>query len=378
MSELEPLIVCLALILICAGAVTFRKRIEWMSKTFTDSLTEREGALPLVITLIIALTSGVVMDVNAQKLDRQQRKERMDSVLTARYYSIPYDTNYVVRPDGKLTLKVRLNQTGNSFHVKGAVNGIPAKADLKTSHKNTVSIGASYRGISTALALNPGKLSGAYKDYEFNLNYYSSSISLDFSYQRSTTLAGDVYRNNVLERLVSGDLTLKVVNLAGYYSINHRRFSYPAAFTQTYIQRRSAGSWLVGISYQGGSIETSRSLKEKNPDAPEVNIELGHIGIGGGYGQNWVFGKKWLLHFSMLPTVVVYNRNNFILNGERKEAKHIRFNMIFNERAAVVRNFSSRYFAGLTFVMNNSVFDDDSVIVNQNKWRARAIFGLRL
>lgn len=48
----------------------------------------------------------------------------------------------------------------------------------------------------------------------------------------------------------------------------------------------------------------------------------------------------------------------------------MRFNMIFNERAAIVHNFSSRYFAGVTLAMNNSVFDDDVVVVNQNKWRA--------
>lgn len=43
---------------------------------------------------------------------------------------------------------------------------------------------------------------------------------------------------------------MQVLNLTGYYTFNHRRFSYPAAFTQSYIQRRSAGSWLAGISYQ--------------------------------------------------------------------------------------------------------------------------------
>ena len=80
----------------------------------------------------------------------------------------------------------------------------------------------------------------------------------------------------------------------------------------------------------------------------------------------------------MLPTVVVYNRNKFTVNGERKEAKRMRFNMIFNERAAIVYNFSPRYFASATLVMNNSVFDDDVVVVNQNKWRARASIGLRL
>ena len=309
----------------------------------------------------------------------QQVRAHVDSVLTARYYRIPYDTNYVVRPEGKLTLKVRLNQTGNDFHEKGTVNGIYSKADLKTSHKTTMSIGASYRGISASMSINPAKMSGAYKDYEFNLNYYSSRISLDFSYQRSETLAGDVDRENRgVQTMESGDLMLKVINLAGYYTFNHRRFSFPAAFNQSYIQRRSAGSWLAGISYQGGSIETTDELKKRNSNAPDVTIDVGHIGIGGGYGYNWVLGKRWLLHFSMLPTVVVYNRNKMTVNGADKEAQHMRFNMIFNERAAVVYHFSPRYFAGATLVMNNSVFDDDAVVVNQNKWRARVSVGMRL
>ena len=321
-----------------------------------------------------------VSEVGAQKLNQAQRRERIDSVLSARYYRSPYDTNYVVRPEGKLTLKVRFNQTGNTFHSKGTINGIYSKADLKTSHKTTVSIGASYRGISAALAINPAKLSGAYKDYELNLNYFSSRLSLDFSYQRSETLAGDIERDNHLEQLETGDASLKIVNLAGYYTFNHRHFSYPAAFTQSYIQRRSAGSWLAGISYQGGSIKTSDQLKARKPDAADMSIEIGHIGIGGGYGYNWVLGKKkeWLLHFSMLPTVVVYNRNKITINGVRKEAEHMRVNMLFNERVAIIYNFSPRYFAGTTAVLNNSVFKDDNVTINQNKWRVRAFFGMRL
>ena len=309
----------------------------------------------------------------------QQLKAKVDSVLSSRYYKTPYDTNYVVRPEGTVTLKLRLNQTGNDFHAKGTVNDIYSKADLSTSHKTTISIAASYRGLSAAVALNPAKMSGTYKDYEFNLNYYSSRISLDFSYQRSESLTGDVYREDRGEQpMESGDLTLKVVNFAGYYAFNHRHFSYPAAFNQSYIQRRSAGSWLAGISYQGGIIETRDELKARNPNAPTVSIDVGHVGIGGGYAYNWVLGQKWLIHFSLLPTFVVYNRNKMTVNGERKEAQHMRFNMIFNERAAIVYNFSPRYFAGATLVMNNSVFDDDVVVIKQNKWRARAFIGLRL
>jgi hypothetical protein len=336
--------------------------------------------------LLIILFPAVTSVANAQSdapgdtiIPKESIWKRISDKLGARYFNSKYDPAYVIRPEVKgLTLKVRMNQTGNTFHAKGTINGIYSKTDLSTSHKTTFSLAASYRGIGAAVAINPAKWSGAYKDYELNLNYYGSRLSLDLSYQRSESLSGDFYGDRGDRRLESGEATLKVLNLVGYYTFNHRHFSYPAAFTQSYIQRRSAGSWLLGISYQGGSIKTNDEvLKQRAPDAPEMTIEFGHIGLGGGYGYNLVLGRKWLLHASILPTVVVYNRNKMILNGENKEAKNIRFNMIFNERLAVVYNFSMRYFAGATLVMNNSVFDDKYVVVNQNKWRARAFFGLR-
>ena len=332
--------------------------------------------IPVNKWILLLAVIFCVSEVVAQTRD-QQLKERVDSVLAERYYRSTYDTNYVVRPEGRLTLKLRMNQTGNTFHAKGTVNDINSKADLRTSHKTTFSVVGIYRGIGVGVAINPNKWSGVYKDYEFNFNFYSSRLSLDASYQRSTTLAGNIERSGNDSRLQSGDVTLKVLNLAGYYVFNHRSFSYSAAFTQSYIQRRSAGSWLAGISYQGGTIETNDELRARNPNATDVSIDVGHVGIGGGYGYNWVLGKKWLLHFSMLPTFVIYNRNKMMVNGERKEAQHMRFNMIFNERAAIVHNFSPRYFAGITLAMNNSVFDDDVVVVNQNKWRTRAFVGMR-
>ena len=308
---------------------------------------------------------------------REQLRAKIDSALTERYYKTSYDTNYVVRPEGRLTLKLRLNQSGDAYHVKGEKDGISSKADLSTSNKTTLSIGASYRGISASLAINPAKMKGVYNDYEFNLAYYSSRLSLDASYHRSTTLSGDIERGDYSGYLGKEGVKLKMANLTGYYVFNHHRFSYPAAFTQSYIQRRSAGSWLAGISYQGGSIETTDELKERTPNAPEINIHIGLLGIGGGYGYNWVLGKKWLLHFSILPTFVVYNHNHMTVNGERRDANHFSPSMIFNERAAVIYSFSPRYFAGATFTMSNSFFNND-VTVNQNKWRARAFVGLRL
>lgn len=165
-----------------------------------------------------------ILPLVAQNRD-QQIRAHLDSILTARYYKTPHDTNFVVRPEGKLTLKVVLNQMGNDIHAKGTVNNVYAKSDFSTSYKTTVSIEAAYRGLSASLSVNPAEWKGAYKDYEFNLNYYSNSLSLDFSYQQSESLTGDIKRDDTgLQAMISDDLTMKVVNLAGYYAFNYRRF----------------------------------------------------------------------------------------------------------------------------------------------------------
>ncbi len=303
---------------------------------------------------------------------------KADSILTTRYYRTPYDTNYVVRPEGKLTLKLRGNQTGNSVRAKGTVRDVYFKSHLSTSHKTTISIGGAYRGLAASYSINPAKLKGFYDDYELNISYYASRFCIDASYQRSSSLSGDMTFGENTLRMQREEANLKVFNITGYYVFNHRRYCVSAAYNQSYIQRRSAGSWLAGLSYQGGHIRTSDERKELRPDDPDVSIYVGHLGIGGGYGYNLVIGKKWLLNLTLLPTFVVYNRNKLTINGESQHAGRMKFNMLFNERAAVVYNFSSRYFAGLSAVANNSLFVDDAVTVHQNKWVAHAFVGMRL
>lgn len=303
---------------------------------------------------------------------------RADSILTDRYYRTPYDTNYVVRPEGLLTLKLKGNQTGNSLRAKGTVHDTYFKSHLSTKHKTTISIGLAYRGLSASYSVNPAKMKGFYDDYELNINYYASRFCIDASYQRSSSLSGNMTFGEKTMRMEQGESNMKVFNITAYYVFNHRRYSVSAAYNQSYIQRRSAGSWLVGLSYQGGSIKTSDKRKELMPDAPDVRIGVGHIGIGGGYGYNLVLGRKWLINLSLLPTFVVYNRNKLTINDESQYANKMRFNMLFNERAAIVYNISPHYFAGLTAIVNNSLFVDKAVTVHQNKWVAHAFVGVRL
>ena len=67
-----------------------------------------------------------------------------------------------------------------------------------------------------------------------------------------------------------------------------------------------------------------------------------------------------------------------MVNGEENKVNHMRLNMVFNERAAVVYRFSPRCFAGANLIMSNSIFDDKAVVINQNKWLVHSFVGIRL
>ena len=298
-----------------------------------------------------------------------------DSTLAAKQTHLSYDTLYIGRPRTRLTLKLRTNLSGSTFRISGKKEEVEGKGRVSTDNKATLSIGATYRGISAGFALNPAKLSGRNRDYELNINAYANRYGVDVVYQSSKTLSGTLRANNEDYYLQKGVLEMNILTVNGHYVFNHRRFSYPAAFSQSYIQHRSAGSWLVGLSYMGGSIKTSTN---GTTDIPKYRAFVGHFSIGGGYAYNFVTKHHWLLHLSMLPTLALANLDNIQVDGERRDM-HTEFpDIILAERASVVKNFSQKYFAGATLVMNNSLFGNKDIDIDYSKWRTRIFFGYRL
>lgn len=164
-------------------------------------------------------------------------------------------------------------------------------------------------------------------------------------------------------------LTLKSLNVNVYYAFNHRRFSYPAAFTQGYIQRRSAGSFMLAVSGQGQKAVTKSDY--------ESVLKVTNIGIGAGYGYNWVPSRHWLLHLSALPTLIVYSNTSLMVNNERTPLDYHFPEVIITARGAVVRQFGNM-FAGVTMIYNfTNIGDRDKLSVQNTKWRTRLLFGVR-
>ena len=323
----------------------------------------------LLALMLLALTG----EAAAQTLTKAERMERVDSALAARYYrnNGDIDTAYITRPQTKWTVTARFNVSGAKIEAKGIDNGLHFYSEMKADKKMTLSMAVSYRGISLSAALNPAKLMGKYRDYELNFNSYGKRFGFDIIYQNAKNFTG-WHDHEGMERieLPDGLLKVKTLNVNTFYVFNSRRFSYPAAFSQSYIQRQSAGSFLLAASGQGqqASLDWEQEMK----------LKVTNIGIGAGYGYNYVPTRGWLLHISSLPTFIVYSKTSMAF-GDDNVPLHYHFpEVIITGRGSAVYQWSNK-FAGLSMVFNfTNIGDEESLTVHNTKWRVRTFFGLRL
>lgn len=308
-------------------------------------------------------------DAQTQKLQRMLRHN--DSLMTVRYRSGNIDTNYITRPTTKWTIVARMNVSGAKIETEGMDNGIPFKSEMKADYKSTLSVGVSYLGFSLNAALNPAKLLGRYRDYELNFNSYGKRFGFDIIYQDAHNFKG-WHDHEGMDRIVLPDGTLKVktLNVNAFYVFNSRRFSYPAAFTQSYIQRRSAGSILLAASGQGQHATLDYTQK--------TDMKMTNIGLGMGYGYNFVPGEGWLLHISALPTFIVYSNTSMNFGDNRVPLSYHFPEVIITGRGAVVRQWRNK-FLGMSMVFNfTNIGNEERLAVHNIKWRVRTFFGLRL
>ena len=163
----------------------------------------------------------------------------VDSILTLHYYKSNIDTTYVTRPATKWTLRARFNVSGTQIESEGLDNDLHFKSMMRADNKMTLSLGASYLGISLSASINPAKLWGKYRDTELSFNTYGRRFGFDFVYQNARNFTG-WYEADGMERfdIPEDALIVKTLNVNAYYCFNSRRFSYPAALSQSYIQRR--------------------------------------------------------------------------------------------------------------------------------------------
>ncbi len=136
----------------------------------------------------------------------------------------------------------------------------------------------------------------------------------------------------------------------GYYVFNHRRFSYPAALAQSKIQKRSAGSVLVGLSLGIIGVDMTDATDGLTKSSAE-----GRLSLGVGYGYNWAFqGGKFLIHASFIPMLNLVDRDVVKEKGEDKYKKEDtdRYSFVNLFRLGMFYSITDRLYTGVLFSDN--------------------------
>lgn len=153
----------------------------------------------------------------------------------------------------------------------------------------------------------------------FDMSVYSSQVGVDLFYHhigsnyklRNVDL-GSGHDYSALNDLSFEGLKSGLTGFNVYYIFNHGKFSYPAAFSQSTIQKISCGSWLAGFGYMRNSIDFDhdklQSIVDEKMGAKTValdsalqfqNVRYIDFSLSGGYAYNWVFARNWLLGGSL-------------------------------------------------------------------------------
>ena len=199
------------------------------------------------------------------------------------------------------------------------------------------------------------------KKKEMSLNIYSSKFGVDLYYRKTGSdfklrSHEGFYHDDQFKNIRFDGLQSSIKGLNAYWIFNHKKFSYPAAYSQSTNQRKSAGSFMAGFSYSQHKIHFDHDKlpdplqAHLNPHLKFNKIKYSDYSLGFGYGYNWVFAKNWVSNLSLLPGIG-YKKSKIDDNDFKNEhwIKDINFNLI--TRAAVVYN-NSKYFVGASLVMH--------------------------
>ena len=306
--------------------------------------------------------TGILRKID-RMLDARDRRSEANS-----------DTAYIGRPEGRWTVKLRANVSGTNLFTRGNIGGEEFATRLDADAKATVGASVSYRGLSLGFALNPAKLAGWNKDYELNVNSYGNRVGGDLILTSAKTFKGRSEYGGAEHVIAQGGVSMEMVQANAYYAFNHRRFSFPAAFSQSKVQRLSCGTWMLGLSAFAGRVDTEYEVVLGKAD---TRLSMVNIAVGGGYAYNFVTKRKWLIHVSAVPTVVVYARNRLTVGDVRQRAPFKFPSFISVGRLAVVHHFKNK-FVSLSAVVNLwHQGDRKQMMIDSMKWRARMSYGFR-
>ena len=296
---------------------------------------------------------------------------------------------------------------------------------------SSVGFWVGYRGTGFSYSKSLTKNAGRY----YSLSSTGAKYGFNFRLRRFNTqdakISSTDYENGQTTQYDStlnmpAPVWIRSVYINGYYVFNGRRYSQAAAYNQSVIQRRSAGSFLLGATWYQSSFDYSdiRNFVFMILGHGIYRAKVHQANLGVGYGYNWVPLRGLVVNVMAMPTISLYNRvkaykyeTNYDLspkesvdnygdwNKETKtwangkthkpilmintsnpqfdywdvepEVNHSMFRLNLDLRLGIAYNWRN-YFVGAQAQYNNFNYKNDHGKINIYDAYARLSFGVRL
>jgi len=272
-----------------------------------------------IILLAFGLSAGTAVFANDSI---PTRKPFMKRIINGLYGFVKefsrVDTNYIEPQQYNYTLMLQNTNTYERYRIRTQKGN-----DISFAPQPSVKLGpyVGWRWVFLGYTIDLTNIGSDNTKKEFDLSLYSSQIGIDLFYRRTgndykirNIFLNDNVDTKPLKNMEYSGLTASIKGFNLYYIFNHRKFSYPAAFSQSTIQRRSCGSALVGMGYTKHSLSvdwnklynlvSDKLGSQVANEYMDESLTFGKIkyidlSVSGGYAYNWVFARNWLFASSL-------------------------------------------------------------------------------
>ena len=310
-------------------------------------------------TALILLLLTMVISAFAQEETQSSASflQRMDSRMYKRQHKLVLDTSYIYIPEQRWTLKTSSNITWNTLGIKHQIEDTGFSTNLQSDPTYSQGISVAWRWLELGVSINPAWFIPSLKnsDQSYSISFYGNKFGMSATLRIANSYKGTLLSlpDSTSMVIPKGDVTADISgDFDAWYVFRGNKFSYCAPFTMMQIQRRSAGSAILGLSVRNGfSVFEGISYNEKEKMSLETNI----LALGGGYAHNFITPHHWLIHASVIGNLSVLSYNVLQTSTER-----IRMENTFPDWVGTFQfsllHWTKRWFYGFNFSLRGAVY----------------------
>jgi hypothetical protein len=327
--------------------------------------------LEMVIVLVLVFGSATLLAQPSVEMNYTPDSRTSFIGKLLRKQTSDLDTLYVADYSNQLNLALYSKVKYADFKVRDELTD----EELKYSPNRQINLGLyyHYRRLGLGLAFGVGFLNvdDAVKgnttrlDWQGNIYGRKYVIDLSFMNYKSYYLTNTKHIINDWQKgddnYIRPDIRMFNMGGSAIYILNNKRFSYRAAFLQTDIQKKSAGSVLGGALFNfnflraDSSLFPSQSVFQDYPSVPLFNNFA--FGLRVGYAYNYIFKEHYFASLALSPSLL-FGIEYAVADGA--DITRARVNVGLQPRFALGYN-SKLWYYGLSVVEDVYLMGDNLV-----------------